>query len=157
MNRIIEVGGKFYATQQWDTEFTDPRNEPMLDGTGQVLKVGSKVAWGTAYRGGRGAALGEIISIGFTATSYSAHEVEGPDSGKYVMLEEEYPENKWDPHERRYVVTGKMLTRKVYAPRLERKVWTFELTTKALSKGRKGASFRDREDVVLIANQDYNG
>lgn len=154
MNTIHNIDGKFYRLAEHDTLRFDPEKSTVKDATGQSLKVGTKVAWGTSYRGGGGAVIGEIADIGWSLQDYTAYEAVGADNPAYVTEDYEEPVTKWVAG--RYVPTGEMRTRKRYIS-VTRQRWVFNIATKALSPGRKGNSFSDPHDVVAIANQGFGG
>ncbi|MRN66384.1 hypothetical protein [Brucella sp. 10RB9213] len=139
--KYAEIDGKRYRVAATDKHVYTPDSSSILDRTGQPLKVGTKVAWGTSYRGGGGAVIGEITSIGFKLVGGTAYEVDENDE----LISD--------------LVTGRDYRGREYQYGLNRsinsQVWTFSIVTKSLMLGRKGNQFSDPRDVVAIANQSF--
>lgn len=142
MSKIIELNGKLYkAYNPHDNLVFTPDHDSAMDITGQTLKVGTKVAWGTGYRGGSGAVVGEITEIGWSLQASSIYEVDA--DGKQLFETRTGKNWRGDEYTYQSPIT------------VPSEAWRFRVVTKSLMKGRKGNSFNSPNDVVAIAEQAF--
>lgn len=150
MNTTHLIENQFYRLDEYDELRFDPSRSTPTDLTGQPLKVGTKVAWGTSYRGGGGSVVGEITEIGWQKQPYQAYAVDV--DGKTLMENFEYEGTDYSvrPPVRKMLSSS----RPIYTTRY---LYRFSVVTKSLQKGRKGNRFSNTHDIVVIANQEFAG
>lgn len=137
-----KAGEQILRLQDFDTGLIEYEYLPALkDLTGETLRGGDKVAWGTSYRGGGGAVIGIIDSIDWVPTKYAAYAVD--EAGNYVT--EPYVWKDWRGGEHQ---SNRPIT-------VAREFWRPRIVVSSLMAGRKGRIESSSDFFVKIANQQF--